>query len=154
MSEIVLLNGTNVYYIDNTSASSVLALADYLNDATTVLTGFNSAAHTLAYSSGADDIRALGILHDAGGYAVWPVYEVPAAGGLETVVGYVTITDASGIVSTVSANAIGSGTTTNAAFVEILISYFTSTASGAYETPTEVITAITSAKDKTRFEIA
>jgi hypothetical protein len=154
MSEIVLLNGTNVYYLDNSSASSVLGSADYLKDATTVLTGFDSSAHTLAYSSGADDIRALGILWDAGGYAVWPVYEIPASGGIEAIVGYVTITDASGIIATVSANTIGSGTTTNAAFVEILIQYFTSSASGSYDTPVEVITAITSAKDKTRFEVA
>lgn len=151
-TEIVLLDGDEVRPLDITSITNELAASGYhLHDAITVLTGFVSASHTIAVVTTAATVAALDLIGAGAGYALWELY----GGTPEIKQGYLTITDADGKLLKVSAaGALSSGTTTVADFKSIVIEALNAITDADFVDTDAITTAVTTAKDKIKFEAA
>jgi hypothetical protein len=89
MAKVVVLNTTEAYVSDVTSITDVLTTGLYVKEDPMIVTGFDSAVHTLAIVTAAADVKILDIVYGIGGYAIWKVYKVVE---VEVEWGYVVIT--------------------------------------------------------------
>ena len=145
----VILNGLNGYYAQTDLLTNALAAGPHhlINDVR-IVSGFDVLEHTLAVVTVAADVRALKILYNIGGFAIWQIYDAQ-----EGFSGYLIIKDSGDVVVEVEqgtptgAWAIAVRTMTDEVYLAGTFAYLkTDAASSDFSESDQVPAAITAAK--------